>query len=210
MARRPKPPVVIDESQPRKDKYTGKFKRINRRPLQTYTLAETRRQMNAVEQLLLQLVPANKIIANAAQIGCSRHRVQKLIARVQDLWAEQDKKQRHVAKSEQIRRIQECLREARGWNRTTGVRDGKTNHHAVIRYEEFLARLQGTYAPIEIDINVQYTEALLSVIVHQEPEELMRIVEEEKARDRLVQAFTQEHPEVARELAPVLVESQSA
>lgn len=195
----PKTPYLLE---PFSKEVKPKSTRGGYRPGPKYTLAEVQKHETVVEQLYLRGYTKTRILRDASVgLGISVARVRKLLARIQERHIAEDADQRAGWKSAQIRRVHESLREARGYNSLTGQRDRTPNHTAIARYEEILARIQGTYAPVEIDMNVQYTQALMNVIVHTEPEELARIVTEERERKRLADAYVDEHPEVAREFA---------
>lgn len=145
----------------------------------TYSLDEIRKQTATVEQLLQRGISPRTIIEQVSrQMGLTRYRVQRLLDRVKEKWASEDQHMRAAWKSAAIRRNLNHIREAQGYDPVTGQRTGKTNFAAIAKFETLLADIQGTREPLEVNVNMQYTEAMLAVIVQMPDDQLAEVVKE--------------------------------
>lgn len=149
-----------------------------------WTGEQTRRQMNAVSELLPTHAP--RAIVNlwkklveiekekpgtlaeaptvAVLIGVGLNRMIRLAARVTDQWNEEDPKTIAARRSRALRRLYKDAERARGAG----------NWSAVRAIEDLIAKMEGTLAPIVVDVNQRVTVALDTVIRSMSPEEMTR------------------------------------
>lgn len=113
-------------------------------------------------------------------------RFRTLKKRVQAAWLVQDEGERPTVRAAAIRRIMSMLFFARGQRNA----DGRTwerppNHSAIRGYESLLADLQGTRAPIQVNVNHEISSALTDVIGNLTPEQLQEALDEWNAMEQL-------------------------
>ena len=131
-------------------------------PGKKYSPAETREHTQAIDQLLTQGHTENRIVQHMAEtFHVGRARTRRLIERVRAEWLKTDAETRKHERSAQVRRLKRCIRDCKDPN--TGKVLPKMDR-AVHAYEELLAKIVGTNAPIEMNLNVQVSDALLGVI----------------------------------------------
>lgn len=181
----------------------------NNRPTpRAYTALETREQIRFCESLMIQGARPMEIWRlMRAQWPVTQLRVKTLMDRVKQDWLSLQKDEDRMAKREaQIRRIHEMRRVA------SGLRDprdptGATwirppNHQAVARYEALLMQIEGTSEPIRVDVNVAYTEAMLTVVAQLSGDRGTELLEEAMEQQRLAELAKRELPALAMESAP--------
>lgn len=175
-----------------------------------YTVEEVKRQVDFVEGLMVLGVSSSAIVVQASRppgatpgtggLGVSQSRVRVLIERIKVRWEEEDAARSMSRRSEAVRRamrqIQNCQGRRDPRNPTQWLE--KPNHSAILGYERHIAQLQGTYAPIQIDVNVQHVETLAQVFSRYSIDYLRGLHAKARAKERLAKAFLEEHPE-ARE-----------
>lgn len=176
-----------------------------------FTLEEVRRQLDFVEGLMVLGAANGSVVHQASRppgvggqaggLGVSKSRARMLIARVIAKWDEEDRarstSRRHEAAARIMRQIQNC--QGKRDPRNPNVWLEKPNHKALIGYERELMKLQGTAAPIEIDINVRHSETMVAVFSRYSLETLQRLHAQARVKKELAAAYLKEHPE-AREV----------
>lgn len=131
-------------------------------PLKKYGPAETREHTQAIDSLLIQGHTENAIVKHMADVfHVGRQRTRRLIQRVHAEWQKIDAETRKHERSAQIRRLKRCIRDTKDPNTGKVLPKMDRANHA---YEELLAKIAGTNAPIEMNVNVQVSDALLGVI----------------------------------------------
>jgi hypothetical protein len=118
-----------------------------------------------------------KFMRERFDIGRSRTRT--IVARVFEDWSKVDQETRKHERSAQLRRLKKYIRECDG--RPTP--DGKSwiekpNHQARAKYEELLAKIAGTNAPIELSVNVQVSDALAGVLNNLDEDSVQAMLDE--------------------------------
>jgi len=175
-----------------------------------YSVEEVRRQLDFIEGLMTLGASTSAILAQASKpvglagghggLGITAYRANRVIQRIQARWEEEDrersKSRRTEASRRILRQIQNCQGRRDPHNPTVWIE--KPNHVAIVRYEELLSKLQGTQAPIEIDLNVQHSETLVATFARYSVEHLQALHAKAQAKKRLAAAYLEEHPE-ARE-----------
>jgi len=218
MARKPKLPDVPNPEPTQREKNLAAGHAALRERLSkgerllvnhVYTAEEVRRQIDFVEGLMTLGASTSAVIAQATKpaggpgtggLGISKHRTKLLVQRVQARWEEEDRERSTSRRTEAARRILRQIQNCQGRRdpRNPNVWIEKPNHTAIVRYEELLSKLQGTQAPIEIDLNVQHSETLIATFARYSVEHLQALHAKAQAKKRLAAAYLEEHPE-ARE-----------
>jgi hypothetical protein len=130
----------------------------------------------------------------------SKQRVGRLVGRIQERWQIEDQNfdraKRAEWKSGQIRRLTRMRDIASGSQNQDGTWAVKPDHRAVARYEELLAKIQGTLAPIEIDLDVRYTEAMMVAIGSMSAEQMASLLAEAEQMEAHARQYRAEHPEL--------------
>lgn len=145
-----------------------------------YSKVVTAEHTAAIEQLLMQghsELAIAKYMDETYNIG--RTRVRTLSARVLDAWAKADAENRRHERSAQIRRLKKYIRECEGVigaDKRTWVR--KPNDSARAKYEELLMKITGTAAPLELNVNVQVSDALMSAISNMDEDTVQGMLDE--------------------------------
>lgn len=136
-----------------------------------YTRQEVFNQKRMIEQLMLQGMSATAIhqvsrkrSEENALFGVSIGRIKKICHAIEERWVEEEKEQRPQWKSKQVRRLMDAIQTAR-----TGIRRGdewviRPNLSALARLEELLARIQGTFAPVEVKVEHYLSTTAQAVI----------------------------------------------
>lgn len=163
-----------------------------------YTLEEVRRQLDFVEGLLVLGAMESAIVGQAVRtLGIPKYRAKVLIQRIVARWEDENRlhsgANRNAAVRRTLKQIQNC--QGRRDPRNPNVWLEKPNHLAIIRYEEHLAKLQGTYAPIEVDVKVANAEVLMAVFSRYSVDDLKRLRERAAAKKLLASKYLEEHPE---------------
>lgn len=165
-----------------------------------WTPRQTAEQMAWVEAMLIEGASHHQIAKQARDaIGVGETRVATLISRVLDRWdveTSKDDGRRH-AKQAQIARIHRYIQWAKGRRdpNNPNLWIEKPNHAALAKWEELLSKVQGTQAPIEIDLNIQHTEVMVQVFARYSLDQLTSLHEEAERKHRLAEAYLAEHPE---------------
>lgn len=171
-----------------------------------YTLAETREQEQLVEALLTQGLSERSVhVRLAREFDQGRvpwkltgSRVKTLVGRTRDRWRKEDALEMQDRRAEQIRRLHKGLALA-----LTGQRDaqGAWVHRPSLgnyaRIEELLARVQGTLEPIQVNVDVRYTEAMIQVIGSMGGDELSDLLAQAQETEQLAARYREEHPMLA-------------
>jgi len=154
------------------------------RPFKTvYTRAETKEQEEAVAAILPHQTVAAVKRAMRERFGITPNRTQKLVGRVRERWVREDEASGalQVNRAEAVRRVKRQIGVASGRKDQGGAWVEKPDHSAVARYEHILANLQGTYAPVKVDVVFRVSESIMPVIGNLTPEQVQEILERQRA-----------------------------
>lgn len=171
-------------------------------PAIRYTLAEARRQLAFIEDLIVQGASVSQIIrlarrpVSAGGLDIGEKRTRKLIERVKETHAKEDAEARQEWKAAQIRRLHEYRRQASGVRNPDGTWKVAPDHKAIVAYERLLAQICGTLDPVELKVDARYTEAMLTVVSTLTNEDAANLLAE--AREQAALA------ERARKLLPAI------
>ena len=146
-------------------------------------LAATRQQLRVVEQLMMVGMAAPAIVRAMQQqeqqqherFACGVGRTALLMRRVREQWGQEDEGARPVAKAAAVRRILRYIQAAQGERRPANEGGGyrvNPNWSAVARFEALLADIQGTRAPIEVNVDVRVGQAAMVVLANMTSEQL--------------------------------------
>ncbi len=146
-----------------------------------WSYEDTAAQMAEIEARALQGASEVVLFAHCRmKFGIGASRVRRLYAIIQERWKTEDEKQRRFWKSKAIRQLEGTIALARNGvkkevtkgKKTQVVWDLKPNLPAAIRGMELLSRIQGTQAPVEVNLNVQVSDVLINVIANMTSEEV--------------------------------------
>lgn len=160
-----------------------------------YSAAEYREIAIHVEQAMMRGMNAETAARSIRQstrfAQITKTFVGKIMARVQEAWAREDASLRSVNKSSQMRRIYGYIAQARGIPKIVdGRQEGwqvPPNHAALVRWENLLADIQGTRAPVEVNVNDQLRISLTAVIGRMEGDAFDRMLERARNNQLLAQ-----------------------
>ncbi len=175
----------------------------------TWTVEEARRQEEMIEGLMIMGAGRGQIIAQVtrpavpaspgqpAGLGISKSRAWVLIARIQDRWEDEDRKASRRRRGEQQRRLMRYIEACQGRRdpQNPGQWLEKPNHQALARYEKQLTLIQGTEAPVQVDLQVQHSESLAAVFSRYSLDALKAMRARALQRTALAEAYLKEHPE---------------
>lgn len=171
--------------------------------LRSWTAAETREQLAAVEGLMVQGARPGEIHrVLRRQWPVSMLRVRKLVDRVKRQWSDFARDEDRVACREAaIRRLHGMRRVAEG-ERDPNDPTGRTwlrkpDHAAVLGYERLLADLEGTKKPIEVSVDSRFTGAMLEVIANLTGDQASEMLEAAMEQKRLAELASRELPALA-------------
>jgi hypothetical protein len=104
---------------------------------------------------------------------------------VRERWVAEDKAQIEKWKAEAQRRIFTGMADAR-----TQLKDKPQAMHAtLLRYEDQLAKIQGTYAPVKIDIDVTVSQHLVGVVANLTADQVMEHINDWSETQRLASEY---------------------
>jgi len=159
-----------------------------------YARAEVELYEQTVEGLLLQGAGNHQLLrAMREQHGLGQAYALKLAGRVRRRWADETEQQRPFTRAEQIRRVRRMILRLQGDpivenNQVVGWRT-PPDYQKLLRWERFLADLEGNREPIRVDIDVRYTQAMLAVIGSVDGEHLKRLADEQREVELKAKAF---------------------
>jgi len=154
---------------------------------------ETAKQLQIVEGFMVQGYGPTQIktALTSAKLGCGVPRIRVLMDRVRDRWQKEDQAARATWKTAQIRRLhghlkkvttevpgRDEVKDKEGKVISPAVKGTKANWQAAVAIESLLADIQGTREPIQVNVDVRVTEAMLAVIGQLPPEEMQEWVAE--------------------------------
>lgn len=146
----------------------------------------TREHLAFIEQALLQRVGRRALCALARQqFGLGWKRVDALTKRVRDRWIEEDKDQRASLKAQAARAIERDMQAARN----DLASKPQQLHNALARYHSLLADIQGTRAPIEMNIDVHVSASVQAVIANLSSEEVQEHLTKYRENQRLADEY---------------------
>lgn len=141
-----------------------------------YSKEETRAQMDIVASLWIEGYTEAEIKAKLRDAGhkVSTKRIIALKGMVQESFKLETERDRPLSKQRQLHRLYKLRRIAQGgdmerWKGTGKNRKKATlyvdpDHAALARYEDMIARLEGNYEPLKVDVDMVHREALIDVI----------------------------------------------
>lgn len=160
----------------------------------TWTRQEIAEQEERVEAGLVRAASVNQIAETLrTEHGVGRRRTLQLIARIRERWSRETESTRAYTRDEQIRRVRLYIQrlqgrpkivngEMKGW-------DEPPNYHMLHKWESLLADLEGNKEPLKINVDVRYTEAMLSVMAGVTGEDLLRLAQEQREIEAKARAF---------------------
>jgi len=159
-------------------------------PNSHYSLAETQLQERVVEELILKCVPtsqwrvmANAILTKENARTISIHRIQKLSKRIQQRWQEDDKRNSTSLRTKAVRRIESAIARAE-----SELKDQpRALHQTHARYYTLLSHIQGTQAPIQIDVQHTVSVTVQALIAQMSPEQIQQKLDAHAETERLAQ-----------------------
>jgi hypothetical protein len=155
----------------KKAKYRPSFKTVNRDGKRVrYTLEETRQHTTEIEALL----PHSNVMAIVrslrAKYGVSRMRVERIAREIKARWVREDEASGALRenRASAIRRIDRYVALAQGRRDPNNPNAWieKPNHGALARYETLKANLQGTFAPLKVDVEYRVSASIQHVVAN--------------------------------------------
>lgn len=159
-------------------------------PTKFWTRVQLEEQTRTIRSLYVSGYSAARDIHRAMRQmgheGIGLKRVTKLLARVREQLAEKDSEEVAVARGAQLERLFEMRRLAEGEYDSQSKRWIRLpDHKAVIGYERLIAKLLGTEKEQKVDINVNYTAAMLNVTARLSTDEGTELLAEALEQARL-------------------------
>lgn len=171
----------------------------------TFTPDEVRAQESAVEQLLVQGVTNRQVaLTMRKQFDVGEARTRTLINRTHQRWEAESELGRASRKEATVRRISrrivsldQRLQGQRGEHGEVVVapvtKPGEIAaiHGALHKWESLLAEVEGTLAPVKVEVSVQVSQAILQIIATMTPEEVsqaMSALDEQERKAKLFDA----------------------
>jgi hypothetical protein len=139
-----------------------------------------------VAEQLCHGIPIYKIRQLATQkFQCSNVQAQARIEAVRERWVAEDKAQIEKWKSEAARRLYGGMQLARD-----SLKDKPHQlHQILLRYEDQLAKIQGTYAAVKIDIDVAVSQRLVGVVANLTAEQVAEHLNNYRETQRLASEY---------------------
>lgn len=152
-----------------------------------WTALQDEEHMLFILNLRLRHATTQQIITHCrATYGFGQYRTRNLLQRALEQLKTSSSEEMGFAKYEAAARIKARLREAmtpRIDERTKKAKPLTVQMHGVIlRYEDLLADLQGSRAPIEVKVSQVVHVSAMNVLAHMEPARLEAMLERAKAR----------------------------
>lgn len=173
---------------------------------------ETRKHEHYIEGLLV-LGASNSQIFHACKkpeaeggLGVSYQRAWRLMKRIQDRWEEEDRQRSRSLRAAASRRLLAQIQNCQGKRDQDGNWIEKPNHAAIARYEELLATMQGTKAPIETVVTLNTSEAMQKTFARYTIEQLKEMHERAQLKKQLANKYLEEHPEVRKTIDVKVIE----
>lgn len=143
-----------------------------------YTLGEKKQYKRVIGELVNRLHHPDRIIEfmrnkYGLKSKATRKLIEEELERIDSEATELNSARKRVQAE---RRFARYLEEA-----SSRYFDNKGKMTDVIKIEEVLAKIQGTFAPVKIDINVSITANLAAVIARMTPEEIQMSIDRQKA-----------------------------
>lgn len=173
------------------------------RKRKVWSLVETRQQEHDVDSLLAQGLSTNQIVIHMRKAhGVGEQRTSILLNRTRQRWAQEDEVARASNKSAAIRRITRRVNDLDTRLQLDAKSDPKAKmkpgdvtlmHAALHKWEALRADLEGTRAPVKVEMDVQVSAAILTVIAQMTPEEVQEELaaqEELESKARAYDALT--------------------
>lgn len=175
-----------------------------------FTHEEAAHHRRVVNELLVRLYHPDRIVQTMrTNFQVSKHRSLRLIQEELEKWDREgtdvnDVKRKRVAAEQRLATyLEECRK--RFFNPTATV---KGSMRDIMMVEKQLAEIQGTLAPIKVDINVSITANMAAVLANLSPEQIQAALDRQKALRQAAQVAVQSNlllPEVEETVKPILV-----
>lgn len=171
------PPVLLGEAGP-------EVSVRQRRVKPAWTVAQARQQQHIVEALMLRGVRSLQTMQDAieAKLGqrVSVTRLRTLCERIAQRWSFEDRDMRPIAKGAAERRILKYIGALQA--RAEDANNPRPALYSQIhRFEELLAKIQGTEEPVQLALNAQVTSAMMDVIGVMDESTMRALVSEQQA-----------------------------
>lgn len=174
-----------------------------------FTAHQVVRQMQLVTDAWVEGATDREIVKvfeeayNAGKIDhvIGRNRVTLLRERAQQKLLEDAETERPYTKTQQARRITKALRECKGVRGPNGKWLEKPDHMARSRYEDMIARIQGNYEPVRIEVDAVHRHAIAEVIASLTPEQMAHY---EQSFDRIMELAEGKAKELGEPLTTLL------
>jgi hypothetical protein len=160
-----------------------------------FSVFEVRKQVAAIEHMMTlgrtqgQIVRWMKNEAEENGVpSCGWHRTINIIERVKAKWEAEDEQLRPIKKAAAIRRLMVHIDNAKGKLDEDG-RYPEANFAAIAKFESQLADLEGTRAPVKVDVNVQVQQSVAMVLSAMTPDQMQKALNEQLEMERDAQAF---------------------
>lgn len=181
MARKKRPnevsPPVPETASFGLDKLSKKERRLQERlahagpkrkqKIKRFTIQETQAQMQEIADGWIAGDDERTIRAKMAKkgIATSHARFYTLKARVQEEAKLEHERDKPLSKQRQLKRLYKLRQQAEGL-RTVDGRGWiiKPVHTALVRYEELIAKIEGNFEPLKIDVDIVHREAIMQVL----------------------------------------------
>jgi hypothetical protein len=163
-----------------------------------FSPAEVERQMAAVRELMLR-GHGFKVITRHMRLAFSvgEARTRKLMQRVQDAWLSRAADDKQYYRSWTEARLLAVIAQLHGernkpedWPKL-GEWKVRPNWSALIRFEELLAKIQGTIQPVKVDVNLTVNAAVHHVFYDLTPEQIAEMDQKALEDERLAAEYKQ-------------------
>lgn len=175
------------------------------KPIKRYAKQEVAEHMRIVLDAWVAGATDREIKRILEQAGHSlgRARVQLLRERVQTKTLDESEAERPYSKARQARRIMRHIRDTNGQR----AKDGKgwavkPEHSARAKYEDMVARIEGNYEPVVIEVNAVHRHAVIEVMAGLSDEQWEQHVQAFDRMMGLAQAKARENGEQVEDLLP--------
>ena len=161
-----------------------------------WTRAEAEAQERDVETLLAGATTDAQVISalrQRHQVGAVR--TKSLMARVRARWAREDEERSSSNRSEAIRRAKRMLRQVLERLNPPDPKHAPSTgdlvrlHSTAHKWETHLADLQGTKAPLRLELDLQVSQAILQVIATMDADEVAEELAQQRALEQQAAAF---------------------
>ena len=174
-----------------------------------YSIAETAQHRRVIAELLTRLYHPDRIVQTMhTSFGLSKQRTMRLIQEEYERWDREGtdvnsvKRKRVAAEQRLAGYLEECRK--RFFNPSAVV---KGSMRDIMLVEKQLAEIQGTLAPIKVDINVSITANMAAVLANLSPEQIQAALDRQKALRQAAKVAVESNlllPDVEQNVKPIL------